>query len=64
MRKIKEVLRLKLGYGLPVRSVAQSLGIAHSTVIDTDRHCLYELVESSGLLRERLETGRLPERCR
>jgi len=33
MRKIKEVLRLKWGLGLPARQIAHSLSISHSTVL-------------------------------
>jgi transposase len=35
MRKATEILRLRWGQRLPVRQIAQSLSISHSTVIDT-----------------------------
>jgi len=32
MRKIREVLRLRLGHGLPQRAVAQSLGVSQGAI--------------------------------
>ena len=32
MRKIRELLRLRLGHGLAQRSVAQSLGLSQGTI--------------------------------
>lgn len=34
MRKIKEILRLKWGYKLSNRQIAESCSISHSTVAD------------------------------
>lgn len=34
MRKIKEILRLRWEQNLPVRTIAHSVGVSHSTVVD------------------------------
>jgi len=35
MRKIREILRLRWAQGLPVRAIGHSVGVSHSTVVDT-----------------------------
>lgn len=60
MRKIKEILRLRWEQNLPVRTIAHSVGVSHSTVVD-----MLNRAKAAGLswpLPDDLDDGQLEAR--